>query len=184
MLLRLFLGRDRLQSYTVHEPNPPPLDRVDRADALMFVKDGFSFQAALFAPVWLMAKNLWLALLGYIAVAVALAAIWTLMDWSLVSFALAMLALHLIVGFESDSLQRMHLDRSGWQTLGAVTGKDTLDCERRFYDVWLPGQPLTPVAMPNAPVAQTGRITQPVSPDARRGVMGAASALFSRRKDS
>ena len=180
MLLRLFLGRDRLQSYTVHEQNPLPLDRVDRADALVFVKDGFSFQAALFAPIWLAGKNLWLALLGYLAIAMALGLVWTMLGWSLPSLALAMLALHLIVGFESDSLQRMQLNNRGWQTLGAVTGKDALDCERRFYDVWLPGQPLTPVASSIA--LQTGRITQPAA--APRGVLSAASALLQRRRDA
>jgi Protein of unknown function (DUF2628) len=182
MLLRLFLGRDRLQTYTVLEQNPPPLDRVDRADALVFVKDGFSFQAALFAPLWLAGHNLWLALLGYLAVAVALGALWTLMGWSAVSFAFAILALHLIVGFENDSLQRMQLVRSGWQMLGAVTGKDALDCERRFYDVWLPGQPLSNTATAGTTSAQTGRITQPAG--ARRGFLGAASAMLSRRRDA
>jgi Protein of unknown function (DUF2628) len=183
MLLRLLLGRDRLQSYTVHEPNPPPLDRVDRADALMFVKDGFLFQAALFAPFWLAAKNLWLALLGYVAVALALVAVWSLMGWSVQSFALAMLAVHLIIGFESDTLQRLHLDRTGWHTLGAVTGKDALDCERRFFDVWLPGQPLTPVTAAGVTAAQSGRITQPAADVERRGMFGTASAMFSSRKE-
>jgi Protein of unknown function (DUF2628) len=153
MLFRLLFGWDRLQSYTVHESNPPHVDRVDRADALVFVKDGFLFQAALFAPLWLASKQLWLALLGYISVVVALAALWSAFGWQPATFALAIVALHVIIGFESDTLQRLHLDRNGWQMLGAVTGKDALDCERRFFDVWLPGQPLSRV--PGAPPANT-----------------------------
>jgi hypothetical protein len=151
MLFRLLFGSDRLQSYTVHESNPPHVDRVDRADALVFVKDGFLFQAALFAPFWLGAKQLWLALLCYVAAVLALLFVWLIFGWQLVTFLLAISALHVFIGFESDTLQRLHLDRNGWQMLGAVTGKDALDCERRFFDVWLPGQPLSRV--PGAPPA-------------------------------
>jgi Protein of unknown function (DUF2628) len=156
MLLRLLFGSDRLQSYTVHESNPPHVDRVDRADALVFVKDGFSIQAALFAPLWLAGKQLWLALLGYIAVVLAAGVVWSFFGWSPPTFALALLALHLVIGFENDTFQRHQLDSRGWQTLGAVTGKDALDCERRFFDVWLPGQPLSRV--PGAPAANTAAL--------------------------
>ena len=37
-------------TFTVHEPPNPPADRIERADKLVFVKDGFSWMAALFAP--------------------------------------------------------------------------------------------------------------------------------------
>jgi hypothetical protein len=156
MLLRLLFGQDRLQSYTVHESNPPHADRIDRADALVFVKDGFSLQAAVFTPLWLAGNQLWLALLGYIATLVVLSLLWSLFGWSLTSFALAALALHVLIGFESDTLQRWHLDRAGWRTLGAVTGNNALDCERRFFDVWLPGQPLSRV--PGAPAPNTAAL--------------------------
>jgi hypothetical protein len=175
MLFRLLLGWDRMQSYTVHEQIPPPLDRVDRADALMFVKDGFSLQAALFAPLWLAGKGLWLALLGYIAIMAALIGLWVMFGWSMAGFMLAWIAVHLIVGFESDSALRMHLASKGWHTLGAVTGKDALDCERRFFDVWLPGEPLSQTVAP--PV--TGRITAPPKPAG--GFLKSAASLLSRR---
>jgi hypothetical protein len=153
MLLRLLFGQDRLQSYTVHEANPPHVDRIDRADALVFIKDGFSLQAAAAAPIWLASQQLWLALLGYTGTVAAMAVLWAVLGWSPMTFALALLAIHLIIGFESDTLRRLQLDRKGWRNLGAVTGKDTLDCERRFFDVWLPGQPLSRV--PGTPTSNT-----------------------------
>ena len=44
-------------TFTVHEPPNPPADRIDRAESLVFIKDGFSWIAALFAPLWLLATG-------------------------------------------------------------------------------------------------------------------------------
>src|SRR6185312_8279144 len=54
-------------TFTVHEQPNPPADRIDRAERLTFVRDGFSWTAALFAPVWLLAHRLWWPFLGYLA---------------------------------------------------------------------------------------------------------------------
>lgn len=45
-------------TYTVHEPPHPSADRVDRADELRFIKDGFSWLTALVPPLGLAAKGL------------------------------------------------------------------------------------------------------------------------------
>ena len=45
-------------TFTVHEPPSPPPDRLERAESLVFVKDGFSWTAALFGPVWLLVHQL------------------------------------------------------------------------------------------------------------------------------
>src|SRR2546423_14987770 len=54
-----------MRTYTIHERPDPAADRVDRAEGLVFVKDGFAWAAALFAPIWLVAHRLWGPLLGY-----------------------------------------------------------------------------------------------------------------------
>ena len=59
-------------TFTVHEPPNPPADRVDRAEGLVFIKDGFAWFAALFAPLWLLMHRLWWALLGYVVLAAVL----------------------------------------------------------------------------------------------------------------
>jgi hypothetical protein len=43
---------------------------------------------------------------------------------------------------EADTLRRWSLERRGWRTLGTVSGKKTAECERRFFDAWLPAQPI------------------------------------------
>jgi hypothetical protein len=129
-------------TYTVHEPPAPPADRIDRAEGLVFVKDGFSWRAALFAPIWLLAHRLWWPLLGYVVLSGLLEFLRqsALLDpgWT----TLAGFALHLLIGLEADTLRRWGLDRKGWRTLGSVTGRSTHECERRFFDGWLPTQPV------------------------------------------
>lgn len=131
-----------MPTFTVHEPPNPPADRVDRAERLVFVKDGFTWLAALFAPIWLLVHRLWWPLLGYVLLSAGLQALgyFAVLDprWT----GLASLALNLLVGFEADTLRRWGLQRRGWNALGTVMGRTTLESERRFFDAWLPAQPI------------------------------------------
>ena len=129
-------------TYTVHEPSQPEADRVDRASGLVFVKDGFSWLTALFPPLGLALSQLWLPLLAYLVFvgAIVSALIWLGVDENWI--ALAVVALHVYLGFEHSTLQRWVLDQAGWEMLGSVTGKNLAECERRFFESWLPSQPI------------------------------------------
>ncbi len=136
-------------TYTIYEPPNPPADRIDRAERLVFIKDGFSWAAAIFGPFWMLVHRLWWALLGYVVLSglLELAGRVTALDrrW----LGLAGFAVNLLIGLEADTLRRWALERRGWRMLGAVTGRGLPDCERRFFDAWLPSQPiLTPAAPP------------------------------------
>src|ERR1700738_2025468 len=52
--------------YTVHEP---PLragaTSAPEPERFIFVRDGFSFAALLFGPLWMLRHRMWLGLLGY-----------------------------------------------------------------------------------------------------------------------
>jgi uncharacterized protein DUF2628 len=139
-------------TFTVHEPPNPPADRVDRAESLVFIKDGFSWLAALFAPIWLIAHRLWWPLLGYLLLAGGFDVTKRLAGVDPRWTGLAMLALNLLVGFEADALRRWALERRGWRMLGSVSGRTAAECERRFFDTWLPSQPIiTPRTEPRPP---------------------------------
>ena len=56
-----------MKVYTVHEPQAPASDRLDRAENLSFVGDGFHWTAALFAPLVLIGQQLWLGVAIYAA---------------------------------------------------------------------------------------------------------------------
>ena len=156
--------------FTAHEPPGAGLglaDRIDRAERVRFVGDGFNWMAALFAPFVLLAHKLYIGLAIY---AVALAAIVSLLlaiDGSPAVIGLAVAALHLITGFEFGELERSQLDHDGWADLGLVSGRSLRACERRFFESWIHRQPMI-AALPGqfeaapAQVAATATTAQPV----------------------
>ena len=141
--------------FTVHEPPSPPADRIDRAEQLVFVKDGFSWGAFLLGPVWLLANRLWWAAFVYIGILVlaslALKSLGAADGWS----SLLVLGLNAIIAFEAHVLKVVKLEQEGWASLGAVTGNGIADCERRFYEGWLPDQPMLRRNRPAAPATSS-----------------------------
>ena len=142
-----------MRTYTIHERPDPSADRVDRAEALVFVKDGFSWAAALFAPLWLVAHRLWWPLLGYAVISGALQLVQLVLTFDLRWLGLAAFALHVLIGFEADTLRRWSLERRDWRTVGTVSGRTAAECERRFFDAWLPTQPILAAGSQSSPSA-------------------------------
>ena len=121
--------------YTVHAPvtNGAGIAAVER---FAFVRDGFHFWAAVFGPLWLVWHRLWLALTGWIIVALAinvgmarLGADGTAIFWVDVLIALLM-------GFEASSIRRWTLSRRDWRQLDIVVARNWETAERRFFDRW------------------------------------------------
>lgn len=166
-----FPGTKRMSVFTVHELPEPPADRIDRAEAMVFLKDGFSWGAFLFGPFWLAAKRLWLPLAVYVAVASAAGfAIWALELGENVQ-TLLYLGLNLVLAFEAHALEVSSLEARGWSTLGSVSGHGRLECERRFFEGWLPSEPVLR--------RRSGETSG--MPAAALGALGAASSAGSRR---
>jgi hypothetical protein len=129
--------------YTVHEP---PLRRgVSAADpeSFVFVRDGFSFWAFVLAPLWMLRHRLWLALLGYLVLAIALQIALRAVGASSTEIVAVGLLLALLVGFEAASLRRFTLARRHWTNIGIVVGDDLEAAEQRFFDVWVNGPAVT-----------------------------------------
>jgi hypothetical protein len=121
--------------YTVHAPVVTNAG-IAAADRFAFVRDGFHFWAALTGGLWLAWHRLWLALLGWIlvlvAVAVGLSALGA--GGSAIFWANVMVAL--LMGFEAASLRRWTLSRRNWRQLDIVVADDEESAERRFFDRW------------------------------------------------
>src|SRR5712671_3738349 len=85
--------------YTVHAPvtNGAGIAATDR---YAFVRDGFHFWAAVFGPLWLVWHRLWLALIGWIAVTVAIDVGIVRLGASGTAIFLANLLIALLMGFE------------------------------------------------------------------------------------
>ena len=60
-----------MRVYTVHAPVASGAD-LAAADKFVFVRDGFHFWAAVATVIWLLWHRLWLVLIGWIALMVAI----------------------------------------------------------------------------------------------------------------
>ena len=123
--------------YTVHEP---PLKRFEQAsdpERFDFVRDGFSFSAFVFGPLWMLWHRMWLVLLGYVGVSAALELLFSLLGTTAAPRLVAGFLLAVLVGIESATLRRFTLGRRRWTNLGVIVADDLEAAERRFFDVWV-----------------------------------------------
>ncbi len=99
-----------MRLYTVMHP---PTDST--ADTLpVALKDGFSWPAFFFGPLWLAWHRLWIAALAFAAVSFATLALPPAAGL-VASFLLA-----LLLGLEGNALRRWALRRRGWREAGSV----------------------------------------------------------------
>ena len=123
--------------YTVHEPPPKADTGEPDPERFVFVRDGFSFWAFLLAPWWMLRHRLWLALTGYVILAIALSVALRFAGASTTVTLMAGALFSLLVGFEAATLRRFKLSRRGWKNVGIVVGDDLESAERRFFDAWV-----------------------------------------------
>ena len=124
--------------YTVHEPRRPGQGIEARADSIQFVKEGFTIWGFLFGPLWLLYNRLWIAFILTLVFMAGLAAGLVELGLGDQAPALVDILVSLIIGFEGNDILRWSLQRKGYALLGSVAGRNRLECERRFFDAWLP----------------------------------------------
>jgi Protein of unknown function (DUF2628) len=129
-----------MPTYTVHEP-PPRKGESAEPERFLFVRDGFHFWAFALAPLWLLARRLWLAFVLYVVVMMAVEGALTFFGVPATAKTIAGLLIALLVGLEAATLRRWKLDRRRWTMLGFVVGDDLEDAERRFYSEWATRKP-------------------------------------------
>jgi hypothetical protein len=121
--------------YTVHAPVTTAAD-LAATDKFAFVRDGFHFWALVGGVIWLAWHRLWLALIGWIIVMIAVdVGLPALGAGRGIIFAVNAL-LALLLGFEAASLRRWTLSRRKWRQLDIVVADDEESAERRFFDRW------------------------------------------------
>jgi hypothetical protein len=123
--------------YTVYEPPLKAHESAPNPERFVFVRDGFSFWAFLLAPWWMLRHRLWLALTGYIILAIALSVALRFAGASTTVTLIAGALFSFLVGFEAATLRRFKLSRRGWKNVGIVVGDDLESAERRFFDAWV-----------------------------------------------
>ncbi|MBY0338153.1 MAG: DUF2628 domain-containing protein [Acetobacteraceae bacterium] len=112
-----------MRAWTVHlPPGAPQAAGAVPATAApaagtppLLLREGFSWAALVFGPLWLLRHRCWLAGLGTLAVILGggalMGAPWTL-------------GAHLLLGFHGQDLRRWTLARRGWRLAHVVVGAD------------------------------------------------------------
>lgn len=137
--------------YTVHAPPAPHADPLPAAERIVFVRDGFSFWAFVFAPLWMLWHRMWLVVTAYLVVVAAIAMSMVLVGASSTGVAVVFLLMSLLVGLEASTLRRFALLRRGWNDVGIVSGDDVEEAERRFFASWLRRTPIQDAANASTP---------------------------------
>src|ERR1700681_2244712 len=130
----LFSPESNMPVYTVHAPTANP--GIAATDRFAFVRDGFHLWAAVFGPLWLAWHRLWLALIGWIVVILAVDVGMTGLGANGTAILLANVLIALLMGFEASSIPRWTLSRRHWRQLDIVVARNQEAAERRFFDRW------------------------------------------------
>jgi hypothetical protein len=150
--------------YTAHEP-PPRRDGEPAApERFVFVRDGFSFWAFLFGPLWILRHRMWLVFFGFVAVAASLDFAMRWFDISGDVGVVVALLLALLIGFEAGTLRRFTLARRKWTNIGVIVGDDLESAERRFFDAWTKRE-IHPARMDPPPLHPQSFHQQAAEPD-------------------
>jgi hypothetical protein len=152
--------------YTVHQPPLKKYQSAPDPERFKFVRDGFSFWALLFGPLWMLWHRMWLALLGYVAVAVALEVSLRLTAAPGGARLVAGCLFALLIGIEAGTLRRFKLRR--WKNIGVIVADDREAAERRFFDSWVRSETLPPPTQP----PQTSLSPPPRAPQNGPDVIG------------
>ena len=147
--------------YTVHEPPLRAGAAAPEPERYVFVRDGFSFWAFLFGPLWMLRYRMWLVFVLYVVTALALEGLVAVASGSDAWVAAIGFLIALWVGLEAGTLRRFTLHHRGWKDVSVISGEDCEAAERRFFDAWLqegaqiPSRPVIAqhVINPNEPTA-------------------------------
>lgn len=138
--------------YTLHLPH----GRRDAAalEQAVVLRDGFSWAAFIFGPLWLVWHRLWLGLGLYVAAAVIIGGAEVLLGLGPRSSIALDLLVALALGFEGRSLRRAKLEAQGCSLEGVAAARRQDEAERKLL-----GPLVTPVSTP----APAGAASRPAS---------------------
>ena len=147
--------------YTVYAP--PQKSGATAPDPLrfVFVKDGFCWPALFIPELWLIVRRLWLVLLVYVAIAVAVSIVGSEVGGPLPWVMLVLM--HLLFALEGNALRRWKLAAKGYEFIGVAEGRLEV-AEVRFFSAWQPPAPAEAPATPPSPPAspaEDGRTLPP-----------------------
>jgi Protein of unknown function (DUF2628) len=137
--------------YSVYEPPDQAPEVLTRAEALAFVKEGFSWPALLVPVLWLLYQRMWLELILFVAVVIALGWLLGQSDQGQALFGWLSLGIVALFAAEANDLRGAALERRGWRHAGVAIGRSREAAELSFFRAWLPEQERAPRERPAVP---------------------------------
>jgi Protein of unknown function (DUF2628) len=141
--------------YSVYEPPDKAPEVLVRAEALAFVKEGFSWPALLVPGLWLLFQRMWLEFVLFVVLFVVLGWLLGQSDQGKALFSWISLGIVVLFAAEANDLRRAALERRGWREVGVAIGQSREAAEVSFFRSWLPEQ-------------ERSSRERPLAPDARR----------------
>jgi hypothetical protein len=126
--------------YSVYEPPDKAPEVLTRAEALAFVKEGFSWPALLVPGLWLLYQRMWLEFVLFVVLFVVLGWLLGQSDQGQALFGWISLGIVVLFAAEANDLRRAALERRGWREVGVAIGQSREAAEFSFFRSWLPEQ--------------------------------------------
>ena len=161
-----------MPTYTVHQPPRREGRPVPGPERFVFVRDGFHVWAFLLPPLWMLLHRLWLVLLGYVVVIVAVTVAFAVVGIPQWADALASLLFGILIGLEAATLRRWTLTRRKWTQLGYVVAEDEELAEQRFFAQWVERGAQAAPQPPSATPPSLPAVSTPSPPRATPEVIG------------
>jgi hypothetical protein len=121
------------------------------------LRDGFSWGALIFQPLWFLWHRLWLATLVVIIAILALAVTCSLLKVTSGATFMAQFALALYFAHEANAVRAFMLTRRGRPAVDTVISDDRDSAEARLFGRWLARQQ-APLSMGAAPTMRTAHV--------------------------
>jgi len=121
--------------YTVHvAPAADGAFPAHRQAEAVFVREGFSWPAFFFQPLWALYHRLWFVALLLLAALVLVGLVGEALGLSGQAASLLNLVAALFIGAEANDWRRNAAIRRGYEIRGIVAGETLEDAERRYFD--------------------------------------------------
>jgi len=149
-------------TYTVHEREDESGDISDRADKILFVKEGYAWIALVMPILWLLYHGMWLVLAGFVALMVAFQTVFSVSGIGEIVAGPATFVISALFALLANDLRRWTLGLRGYSLIEPVSGRDLEECETRFFTDWLaacgdPTESIKRIQKPSGVQAEIGR---------------------------
>ncbi|MDA0262458.1 MAG: DUF2628 domain-containing protein [Proteobacteria bacterium] len=123
-----------MKIYSVHQrPYWEVSESAAPDEAIVFVREGFSWFAMFLPLVWALWHRLWLVAGAIVVIGLVLNLGVRLLEIQEIYSSLIGGALLVWFGFEANDLRRWSLLRADWREIGVVGGRDRNDAEWRYF---------------------------------------------------